>query len=189
MPQRCPVCDSAVERDRERSGLPLHRRASSVRRSASRRSCISRRAARWTSKAWARSWSISSSTAGMVRHAGGSLRARRCPRWRSSSAWRRNRRRTCVAAIERSKQPTLARFIYALGITQRRRGDGARPGAAFRQRSRHRSMAADVRRRCSSVAGHRAGASRRALLDVSSREPHNREGGRELCWPPAIGGR
>ena len=40
--------------------------ASSARRSASRRCCISPAAARWTSKDWATSWSISWSTAGIV---------------------------------------------------------------------------------------------------------------------------
>ena len=35
---------------------------------------------------------------------------------RRSSAWPRSRRPTCVAAIEKSKDTTLARFIFALGI-------------------------------------------------------------------------
>ena len=49
-------------------------------------------------------------------HAGRPLQARRRDSSRRSSAWRRSRRPTCVAAIEKSKATTLARFIYALGI-------------------------------------------------------------------------
>ena len=63
MPTRCPVCGSPVVRLPDEAVDALHRRPVLPARSASRRCCISPRAARWTSKAWARSSSSSSSTA------------------------------------------------------------------------------------------------------------------------------
>ena len=88
---------------------------SSARRSASRRCCTSRAAARWTSRAWATSSSTSWSTPASCTR----------PPTSTSSAWRSSRRSSAwptraaanvVAAIEKSKATTLARFIFALGI-------------------------------------------------------------------------
>ena len=115
MPTRCPECGSAVVRLRRRGDRALHAAASCARRSASRRCCISPPAARWTSRAWATSWSSSSSTPASCarRPTSTSSACPSSPRW---SGWRRRARPTCVAAIERSKDTTLPRFIFALGI-------------------------------------------------------------------------
>jgi DNA ligase (NAD+) len=41
-----------------------------------------------------------------------------------------------LRALERSRETTLARFIYALGIREVGEGDGTQPGRAFRHRWR-----------------------------------------------------
>ena len=71
----------------------------------------------------------------LVRTPGRPLQARRRRRSRRSSAWPRSRPPTCVAAIEKSKKTTLARFIYALGIRHVGESDRARPRAPLRRRS------------------------------------------------------
>ena len=76
-----------------------------------------------------------------------------------------------VAAIDKSKRTTLARFIFALGHPPRRRGDGQGPGAAFRQVST-RCIDADEADAARS-ARRRAGA--RAEHSPVLRRAHNRE--------------
>ena len=115
MPNEVPgvrLGGGAPARARPSRAVPADWRA---RRSASRHSCTSRAGARWTSKASATSWSISSSTPGSCT---------RRPTSTSSAP-------TALAALDRmadkvGRQPgggdrqepttTLARFIYALGI-------------------------------------------------------------------------
>ena len=60
---QCPVCGSAIVREEGEVDHRCTRRPVLRRRSASRRSCTSPAGARWTSRAWATSWSTSSSTA------------------------------------------------------------------------------------------------------------------------------
>ena len=89
--------------------------ACSAARSASRPSCISRSAAPWTSRAWAKSWSTrwwrptSSSTLPDLYRLGlaapGSL-----DRMAEKSA------QNVLAALEKSKHTTLPRFLFGLGI-------------------------------------------------------------------------
>ena len=87
----------------------------SVRRSASRRCSISPRAARWTSRASARSWSTSSSMRASwaippTSTSSGSRNLAALERMGEKSA------QNVLEALRRSKETTLARFIYALGI-------------------------------------------------------------------------
>ena len=65
--RQCPVCGSAVVREKGERRPPLHRRPVLRARSASRRSCTSPAGARWTSRAWATSWSTSWSKAALIR--------------------------------------------------------------------------------------------------------------------------
>ena len=115
MPAQCPVCESKVERIESEAvfrctgGLycPAQRKQS--------RYCTSLRGARWTSKAWGESSSISSSRAAPCtrRPIFTSSDVGTRERW---SAWRRSRRKTWSPQSKASKHRTLARFIYALGM-------------------------------------------------------------------------
>ena len=122
-----------------------------VPRSARRPSGTSPRAGPWTSRAWATSWSTSWSRRGLIEDVSDLYRPgcrSNSPAW---SAWPRNRRPICVNALEKSKDTTLERFIYALGI--REVGEARRAAGAVIRRSGP-LMAADVEehdRRCRDV--------------------------------------
>ncbi len=97
--------------------------ACSVRRSASRRYCILRHGGRWTSKVWARSWSISWWTEEWSRRRRISTDSTQ-PGWRSWSAWRRNPPPTrCRHRTEQA--PDAGALCLRARHPQRRRGDGA----------------------------------------------------------------
>ena len=159
--------DRAAARRGDRA---LHRRPRLSRRSASRRCCTSRAAARWTSRAWATSSSTSSSTpASCARRptstSSGVADLAALERMADKSAG------NVVAAIEKSKATTLARFIYALGIRHVGEATAQGPRAPFR------------RPRCAD-GGRRGGAARSATMSARCwrraiarffAEPHNRE--------------
>ena len=98
-----------------RSDRALQRGLVLPRRSASRRCCISPAGARWTSKGWAKSWSISWSTAASCTRPPTSTSST-SPNWPALERMAEKSASNLVAAIEKSKHTTLARFIYALGI-------------------------------------------------------------------------
>ena len=96
------------QRDRARGGrgrLRAAPAACSARRSASRRSCISRSGARSTSKAWATSWSTSWSTAGW---------SARCPTCTGSAS-------RALARLERMGEKSAAEPARGLEKAQARR--------------------------------------------------------------------
>ena len=114
MPRHCPECGSAVVRlpdeaiARCSGGLvcPAQSR---------RRCCISPAAARWTSKVWARSSSSSWSTRASCARpptctSSGVGALAELERMAEKSAT------NVIAAIDKSRKTTLARFIFALGI-------------------------------------------------------------------------
>ena len=112
-------------------------------------------------------------------HAGGPLRARRCRGWRGWSAWRRNPRPTSLAAIERSKRPALARFIYALGI--RNVGEATARDLAQHFGSIER-LDGRGQRRLAARRGRRAGGRREHRRSSSPSRTTARWS--RSCWPP-----
>ena len=121
MPSTCPVCGSPVVREpKTRPSTSAPAACSSAARSARNGSCISPAGAPWTSKGSARRSSSNWSSDGSISHAGGSVCAAKPSCWPSAEAHgqRSPRRRTAIAAIEKSKQTTLPRLLFGLGIPQ-----------------------------------------------------------------------
>ena len=118
MPAKCPVCGSPVVAAEDQAVYKCTGGCSSAARSAPSGSCISPAAARWTSRGSARSSSSSWSNDGTVSTPADlyDLTARR--RSRSANAWARSPRRTSSTRSTKSKQTTLPRFLFALGIPQ-----------------------------------------------------------------------
>ena len=101
---------------RRRSGCPLHWRVHLPRPAAGSHCGTSPLAGRWISRASATSWSSSWSSTNSLTLTGGYLHPDARAARRDWSGWERNRRPTCCNAIERSKQTTLPRLLFALGI-------------------------------------------------------------------------
>jgi DNA ligase (NAD+) len=112
--QACPVCGSQVVRHPDEA-IARCSGGLSVRRSASRRCCTSPAARDGHRRDWVTSWSSNSSTTPSSRPRPTST-SLACWRWPISSAWPRNPPAICWRQSSKSKQTTLARFIFALGI-------------------------------------------------------------------------
>ena len=117
MPKKCPgvrLATSSASRARPSPAAPA---VCTARRSARRPSCISPRAAPWTSRGWATSWSSSWSTPSASSDVA-DLYGLKAGDIAGAGAHGREVRRQSVAALENSKRTTLARFLYALGIRE-----------------------------------------------------------------------
>ena len=144
--------------------------ASSVRRSASRRCCTSRRAARWTSKASATSSSISWSTPASCTRPPTST-ARAAEQLAGLERMAEKSAANVVAAIEESKAHDARALHLRARHPPRRRGDGARTSRATSAASTRCSR--PTKRQLLRGARRRSGAGE-SIADFFA-EPHNRD--------------